>query len=77
MHKLWSFSANRDVTAIYNNIKGDGRSELLFTTHPRGLFQIDVFVWHSILFMFMAIEKQNRVQNKNANLEESTQMSSK
>ena len=62
----------RDVTAINNNV-----TELLFTTHPSGLFQIDVFVWHSILFMSMTIVKQNRVANKSINLEESTRMSSK
>ena len=36
----------KDVTAIFNNIKERGRSELSFTsTHPSVLFQIDVFVF--------------------------------
>ena len=41
---------------------------ILFTTDWSGLFQIDAFVWHSILFM--SLGKQNSVANKNTNMDE-------
>ena len=66
---------NSYVIAIYDNIKGV-RSELLFTTHLSGLFQINVFVWYSILFFYGHRDKQNRVPNKNFTYEESTWMNS-
>ena len=36
---------SRDVTAIYNNIMGEeGRSELLFNSHPTALFHTDAIL---------------------------------
>ena len=44
---------NRIVTAIYNNVKERAdRSFYLLGTHQGGLFQIDVFVWHFIVFLW-------------------------
>ena len=70
-------SQNRDVTAIYNNIKGRGNRSFYLTTHLSGLFQFDVLVCHSILFFYGHRQKQNRVGNKIINMEESTWMGSK